>query len=86
MNPKPLRYGIYIAFLLLIPILATGCHSADEKERPTMQTLSENNNYEAATFAGGCFWCMEPPFEKTIGVKEVLSGYAGGCRTSSSAA
>ena len=31
-----------------------------------------------ATFAGGCFWCMEPPFEKLEGVSEVVSGYAGG--------
>jgi len=33
---------------------------------------------EKATFAGGCFWCMEPPFEKLDGVKEVISGYSGG--------
>ncbi|MFB6264169.1 MAG: peptide-methionine (S)-S-oxide reductase MsrA [Bradymonadaceae bacterium] len=31
-----------------------------------------------ATFAGGCFWCMEPPFEKLDGVKAVVSGYTGG--------
>jgi peptide methionine sulfoxide reductase msrA/msrB len=31
-----------------------------------------------ATFAGGCFWCMEPPFEKVDGVIEAISGYAGG--------
>jgi peptide methionine sulfoxide reductase msrA/msrB len=31
-----------------------------------------------ATFAGGCFWCMEPPYEKIDGVKEVISGYTGG--------
>lgn len=31
-----------------------------------------------ATFAGGCFWCMEGPFEKLDGVSEVLSGYTGG--------
>lgn len=31
-----------------------------------------------AIFAGGCFWCMEPPFEKTPGVVEVISGYTGG--------
>ena len=31
-----------------------------------------------ATFAGGCFWCMEPPFEKLEGVESVVSGYTGG--------
>ena len=33
---------------------------------------------EVATFAGGCFWCMEPPFEKLAGVEAVISGYTGG--------
>lgn len=33
---------------------------------------------EHATFAGGCFWCMEADFEKTEGVVEVVSGYTGG--------
>lgn len=31
-----------------------------------------------ATFAGGCFWCMEPPFERLDGVLKVTSGYTGG--------
>ena len=31
-----------------------------------------------ATFAGGCFWCMEPPFEKLPGVVSVTSGFTGG--------
>jgi len=31
-----------------------------------------------ATFAGGCFWCMEPPFEQLDGVVDVVSGYTGG--------
>lgn len=31
-----------------------------------------------ATFAGGCFWCMESPFDKLPGVQESLSGYTGG--------
>ncbi|MEW6501623.1 MAG: peptide-methionine (R)-S-oxide reductase MsrB [Thermodesulfobacteriota bacterium] len=34
--------------------------------------------FKKATFAGGCFWCMEPPFEKLAGVRSVTSGYAGG--------
>jgi len=33
---------------------------------------------DRATFAGGCFWCMEAPFEKINGVKDAISGYAGG--------
>jgi peptide-methionine (S)-S-oxide reductase len=31
-----------------------------------------------ATFAGGCFWCMEPPFDKLEGVVSTTSGYTGG--------
>ena len=33
---------------------------------------------EKAMFAGGCFWCMEPAFDKLEGVKAVISGYTGG--------
>jgi peptide methionine sulfoxide reductase msrA/msrB len=42
------------------------------------EVIMAQNNYEKATFAGGCFWCMEPPFKKLKGVKEVISGYTGG--------
>ena len=35
-------------------------------------------DYSVATFAGGCFWCMEPPFRKLDGVIDVVSGYTGG--------
>ena len=33
---------------------------------------------ETATFAGGCFWCMEAPFDKLPGVVSVTAGYSGG--------
>ena len=33
---------------------------------------------KVATFAGGCFWCMTPPFENTKGVTKVVAGYTGG--------
>lgn len=39
---------------------------------PTFQTG------DVATFAGGCFWCMEPPFQELQGVMDVVVGYAGG--------
>jgi peptide-methionine (S)-S-oxide reductase len=34
--------------------------------------------WEKATFAGGCFWCMEPPFDRLDGVISTTSGYTGG--------
>jgi len=37
-----------------------------------------NREFEKATFAGGCFWCMEPPFDKLDGVISTTSGYTGG--------
>lgn len=37
-----------------------------------------------AVFAGGCFWCMEPPFDTLDGVLDTTSGYAGGALTSPS--
>jgi peptide-methionine (S)-S-oxide reductase len=36
------------------------------------------DNTAKATFAGGCFWCMEPPFDKLDGVISTTSGYTGG--------
>jgi len=42
--------------------------------------LMRHNQKElsVATFAGGCFWCVESGFEKTPGVEKVVSGYSGG--------
>ncbi len=37
-----------------------------------------NPQEELATFSGGCFWCLQGPFEKTEGVKQVRVGYTGG--------
>lgn len=46
-------------------------------EQPAPSGRSSNQQ-EMALFAGGCFWCMESPFEKLDGVIAVESGYAGG--------
>jgi methionine-S-sulfoxide reductase len=42
------------------------------------EAKTESENLEKATFAGGCFWCMESPFDKIDGVISTTSGYAGG--------
>ena len=39
---------------------------------------NKKENLSSATFAGGCFWCMVPPFQKLNGVVEVIAGYSGG--------
>jgi methionine-S-sulfoxide reductase len=39
---------------------------------------SAKASLDTATFAGGCFWCMEHPFEKLAGVKGVYFGYTCG--------
>jgi len=40
--------------------------------------MTKSEGIEKATFAGGCFWCMEPPFDQKKGVLKTISGYAGG--------
>ncbi len=43
------------------------------------KVLAENDESLArATFAGGCFWCMEPPYDDLEGVVETISGFSGG--------
>ena len=44
----------------------------------SLETSNMSQNTEKAYFAGGCFWCMEPPFEALDGVLEATSGYMGG--------
>jgi peptide-methionine (S)-S-oxide reductase len=43
--------------------------------------VAEAQERARATFAGGCFWCMEPPFDKLDGVISTTSGYTGGRTT-----
>ncbi len=42
------------------------------------QAPATASRYKTATFAGGCFWCMEPPFENIKGVVDAVAGYSGG--------
>lgn len=59
-------WKLFIGSLFLLPLVAL---QAEAGGAPRL---------EKAAFAGGCFWCMTPPFEKLDGVKEVVSGYTGG--------
>ena len=64
-------------FSLLVVVMSVFLACANTSGDSSM----ENDTYktlEKATFAGGCFWCMEPPFEVLDGVDEVIAGYTGG--------
>jgi peptide-methionine (S)-S-oxide reductase len=68
---KPRRFLNLICSVSMTVFWATGTtYSASPSSTPA-ETAT-------ATFAGGCFWCMEPPFDKLDGVLSTISGYAGG--------
>lgn len=69
---------IVITFIALIFLIVSLSYTKMKKENQTMD--SHVNNLMTATFAGGCFWCMEAPFEQIPGVSKVVSGYTGGAR------
>ena len=48
------------------------------RTEPAAAQKAEPRVVAKATFAGGCFWCMEPPFDKMDGVLSTTSGYTGG--------
>ena len=64
---------IYLIGFLALGFLSTTYVSGAE----TRSSVSENK-LEKATFAGGCFWCMQPPFDKLDGVISTTVGYCGG--------
>lgn len=68
--PTGLRYCINSAALQFSAIAAEGKKSVKAASAKTKK----------AVFAGGCFWCMEAPFEKLPGVISVVSGYTGGVK------
>lgn len=59
-------------------VFFTGFDTSQQKESHAMNTTDQSAETRIATFAGGCFWCMVPPFENLEGVSSVVSGYAGG--------
>jgi peptide methionine sulfoxide reductase msrA/msrB len=70
--------SLLLSTLLLLTLAAPGCVGADAASEPSSEKAPIPGPTELATFAGGCFWCMEPPFEDLPGVRSVISGYTGG--------
>ena len=71
MNLKKPLNAVFV-FAMILPLAIEVAYAATPSTGPT-ETAK-------ATFAGGCFWCMEPPYDKLDGVISTISGYAGGTK------
>ena len=69
---------IMIACIALVTVGTVVAKNMKPSMSPEKSVAIEDETAQRATFAGGCFWCMEKPFEQLDGVSSVVSGYAGG--------
>ena len=70
MMKRPTWYLLFVAGV----VMAASTALAAEGPAKTAAV----NRLEKATFAGGCFWCMQPPFDHLDGVVSTTAGYTGG--------
>jgi len=73
-NLKTMVFGLGFALAALSGVGA----GAAVAQGSTRQAEPPAAGLAVATFAGGCFWCMEPPFDRLEGVVSTTSGYTGG--------
>jgi peptide-methionine (S)-S-oxide reductase len=76
MSHKPF---LILGILIGVGLVTFSAYSLMDKEvDQTASSQPMDNGYASAIFAGGCFWCMEPPYDKLDGVISTTSGYIGG--------
>lgn len=67
------KIAVFLVTLTSITVL-----SVTASPETVVRADLQQQGLKVATFAGGCFWCTEAGFEKLPGVREAISGYAGG--------
>lgn len=75
---KAINRVMLAGVLLLGALTAAAPWAAGAKEYDMAELPEPEGTQQVATFAGGCFWCMEHPFDDLDGVIATTSGYTGG--------
>ncbi len=78
MRPFELHAILWFAVAFVSLFAASGAGTAKADGGKDTYMTEKRDDLKRATFAGGCFWCMESDFEKVEGVIEAISGYTGG--------
>ncbi len=73
-----MKNAAFISIFFVIALFAAAVIAGNNNEKEMKTMMEKPDVTEKALFAGGCFWCMEKPFESLAGVYSVTSGYAGG--------
>ena len=76
MNKHYAAFILFFSYFLFVTFLPKNVDSASKQTANKISNISENT--ETAILAGGCFWCMEHPYEDLPGISQVISGYTGG--------
>ena len=77
MKTLSITIAILIIGAFMVGVIITK-QTAEGKSPAEIKMAEKREGDAVATFAGGCFWCVESDFEKVEGVREVVSGYTGG--------
>jgi peptide methionine sulfoxide reductase msrA/msrB len=78
MNKIYAGFILFVSMFLLAKFLPENTNNISYKSTEIVRTQIASEKEEVAILAGGCFWCMEHPFEDLPGVYQALSGYTGG--------
>ncbi|MZG30830.1 MAG: peptide-methionine (R)-S-oxide reductase MsrB [Nitrospinae bacterium] len=69
---------ILFSFIVFLAFIPKNVNSASKQSSIASKDINNSTKTKTAIFAGGCFWCMEHPFEDLPGISKVISGYTGG--------